>query len=140
VDVFNVGQLRRSKARDMVAREGKKADHSANFFSATNDEAKASREKLAQESLESLIHWLRTTDGNVGILGTCQYRRQDALRVVLGIADLGRRNQQHVRAEVSDPLAIFFYALPLPLWPCSLQETATCKVDSALTHVKGQDS
>lgn len=72
MDVFNVGQLRRSKARDLKAREGKNADHSADFFSDTNSDAKASRERLAEESLESLIDWLQTTDGNVGILGMFQ--------------------------------------------------------------------
>lgn len=68
VQVFNVGQLRRSKARTLKETEGKKADHSAQFFSDSNPDAKASREMLAEESLEALISWLKA-EGNVGIMG-----------------------------------------------------------------------
>ncbi|KAL7418435.1 Fructose-2,6-bisphosphatase [Cryptotrichosporon argae] len=67
VEVFNVGQLRRSKARSAAAESGKKTDHSAQYFSDANPDAKASREQLAEESLESLIAWLKK-DGNVGIM------------------------------------------------------------------------
>lgn len=47
---------------------GQKTDHSADYFSANNADAKASREQLAEESLESLIEWLKK-EGNVGIMG-----------------------------------------------------------------------
>lgn len=47
---------------------GEKTDHSADYFSANNADAKASREQLAEESLESLIAWLKK-EGNVGIMG-----------------------------------------------------------------------
>ncbi|WVR07686.1 hypothetical protein IAU60_004728 [Kwoniella sp. DSM 27419] len=67
VDVFNVGQLRRSKARSAL-QEGKgKVDHSATYFSHSNAEATKLREQLAEESLESLISWLKK-EGNVGIM------------------------------------------------------------------------
>ncbi|KAL1412751.1 Fructose-2,6-bisphosphatase [Vanrija albida] len=68
VEVFNVGQLRRSKARKDFQQHGEKADHSAHFFSDENPDAKASREKLAEESLENLITWLKKKGGNVGIM------------------------------------------------------------------------
>lgn len=68
VDVFNVGQLRRSKARAEQQQGGEKVDHSADYFSATNEKGQAVREQLASESLESLISWLKK-EGNVGIMG-----------------------------------------------------------------------
>jgi 6-phosphofructo-2-kinase/fructose-2,6-biphosphatase 2 len=45
-----------------------KADHSAKYFSHSDEEASKVREKLAEESLESLIRWLKA-EGNVGIMG-----------------------------------------------------------------------
>lgn len=46
-----------------------KADHSASYFSHSDEKASQVREKLAEESLESLIAWLKK-EGNVGIMGT----------------------------------------------------------------------
>ncbi|CCA77980.1 probable FBP26-fructose-2,6-bisphosphatase [Serendipita indica DSM 11827] len=66
VKVFNVGNLRRSKAKSRASRTGKKEVHSANFFSNENDEATKERETLAEESLEMLISWLYQ-GGNVAI-------------------------------------------------------------------------
>ena len=43
-------------------------DHSAEYFSHSNAQGNEAREKLAQESLESLISWLKN-EGNVGIMG-----------------------------------------------------------------------
>lgn len=45
-----------------------KADHSATYFSHSNEAGNLAREKLAEESLESLISWLKA-EGNVGIMG-----------------------------------------------------------------------
>ncbi|WVN86442.1 uncharacterized protein L203_101606 [Cryptococcus depauperatus CBS 7841] len=67
VEVFNVGQLRRSKARSALQAGEGKVDHSATYFSHSNTEAMQRREKLAEESLESLIDWLKK-EGNVGIM------------------------------------------------------------------------
>jgi len=47
---------------------GIKEEHTASWFSHKNAEANLSREKLAQDSLEMLIKWLRE-GGNVGIHG-----------------------------------------------------------------------
>ncbi|WVF73002.1 hypothetical protein IAT40_007820 [Kwoniella sp. CBS 6097] len=67
VDVFNVGQLRRSKARTALQSGKGKVDHSATYFSHSNAEATKLREELANETLESLISWLKK-EGNVGIM------------------------------------------------------------------------
>ncbi|KAJ9097448.1 hypothetical protein QFC20_006189 [Naganishia adeliensis] len=67
VEVFNVGQLRRRKARDQQQAGEEKTDHSAAYFSSTNEKASALREKLATETLESLISWVKA-EGNVGIM------------------------------------------------------------------------
>lgn len=66
VKVFNVGQLRRTRARQKAQQSGIKEDHTANWFNHTNAEANQSREQLAQDSLEMLIQWLKD-GGNVGI-------------------------------------------------------------------------
>ncbi len=84
VKVFNVGQLRRSRARQraeqyvshytfpttshVVIRSGKKEDHTASYFSHANAEATRLRDQLAEDSLEMLIQWLKE-GGNVGIHG-----------------------------------------------------------------------
>ena len=67
VKVFNVGQLRRKKARDALQQTGIKANHTAAFFSNSNAEASKDREALAEECLENLITWLKDGGGNVGI-------------------------------------------------------------------------
>jgi 6-phosphofructo-2-kinase/fructose-2,6-biphosphatase 2 len=64
--VFNVGQLRRARARERAAAGGAQVDHSAAFFSHENAAANESREQLAQDSLEQLLAWLKE-GGNVGI-------------------------------------------------------------------------
>lgn len=49
-----------------------KADHSAQFFSHSDQKSNLAREKLAEESLEALIDWLKK-EGNVGIMGMSTY-------------------------------------------------------------------
>ncbi|KAJ3716076.1 6-phosphofructo-2-kinase-domain-containing protein [Lentinula raphanica] len=66
VKVFNVGQLRRTKARQKAQKLGVKENHTADFFSHSNAQATQSRDSLAEESLEMLIQWLKE-GGNVGI-------------------------------------------------------------------------
>ncbi|PPQ77141.1 hypothetical protein CVT25_010835 [Psilocybe cyanescens] len=66
VKVFNVGQLRRTRAKQKAQQLGIKEDHTASWFSHDNTEANHSREQLAQDSLEMLIQWLKD-GGNVGI-------------------------------------------------------------------------
>jgi 6-phosphofructo-2-kinase/fructose-2,6-biphosphatase 2 len=48
---------------------GVKEDHSASYFSHSNEEATRLREQLSADSLEMLISWLKE-GGNVGIHGT----------------------------------------------------------------------
>ncbi|KAF5327775.1 hypothetical protein D9619_004559 [Psilocybe cf. subviscida] len=66
VKVFNVGQLRRTRAKQKAQQLGIREDHNASWFSHENMEANHSREQLAQDSLEMLIQWLKE-GGNVGI-------------------------------------------------------------------------
>ncbi|CAA7268194.1 unnamed protein product [Cyclocybe aegerita] len=54
VKVFNVGQLRRTRAKQKAQQLVIKEDHNAAWFSHDNTEANLSREKLAQDSLEML--------------------------------------------------------------------------------------
>ncbi|CCM05332.1 uncharacterized protein FIBRA_07546 [Fibroporia radiculosa] len=66
VKVFNVGQLRRSRARQLALTTGQRGSHNADYFSHQNAEATKLRDKLAEDSLEMLIQWLKD-GGNVGI-------------------------------------------------------------------------
>ncbi|KAG8217328.1 bifunctional 6-phosphofructo-2-kinase fructose-2,6-bisphosphate 2-phosphatase, partial [Butyriboletus roseoflavus] len=66
VQVFNVGQLRRSRAKQRALQSGIKEDHTAKYFSHNNVEATRIRDKLAEDSLEMSIQWLKK-GGNVGI-------------------------------------------------------------------------
>lgn len=67
VKVFNVGQLRRAKARQAYLKTGQKSKHDASFFDNSNASAAKDREALAEECLENLITWLKEGGGNVGI-------------------------------------------------------------------------
>ncbi|KAI6043095.1 bifunctional 6-phosphofructo-2-kinase fructose-2,6-bisphosphate 2-phosphatase [Pisolithus marmoratus] len=66
VQVFNVGQLRRSRARQKAIQSGVREDHTSDYFSHNNVEGTKAREQLAEDSLEMLINWLKK-GGNVGI-------------------------------------------------------------------------
>jgi 6-phosphofructo-2-kinase/fructose-2,6-biphosphatase 2 len=67
VKVFNVGQLRRRKARELPKGQ---VNHGEKYFDHSDAEAKRVREQLAEESLDTLIDWLKR-EGNVGIHGKC---------------------------------------------------------------------
>ncbi|KAL5520787.1 FBP26 [Sanghuangporus sanghuang] len=66
VKVFNVGQLRRSRAREKAKKSGIKEAHTSEYFSYNNEQATKIRDQLAEDSLEMLIQWLKD-GGNVGI-------------------------------------------------------------------------
>jgi 6-phosphofructo-2-kinase / fructose-2,6-biphosphatase 2 len=114
VKVFNVGQLRRSRARQQAQkyddyetrfeselpdershRGGVKEEHNASWFSHQNAQANQSREQLAQDSLEMLIQWLKD-GGNVGIHGA------HAMIYILEENELNvnRRDEQYAHAKV----------------------------------------
>lgn len=67
--VFNVGQLRRSKYSKEAEVSGERPDQSSTYFDSTNKQAQRDREKLASQCLENLISWLKE-GGNVGIHGS----------------------------------------------------------------------
>ncbi|RPD65794.1 bifunctional 6-phosphofructo-2-kinase/fructose-2,6-bisphosphate 2-phosphatase [Lentinus tigrinus ALCF2SS1-7] len=84
VKVFNVGQLRRSRARQRAQQSGKREDHTASYFSHDNVEATKLRDQLANDSLDMLIQWLKE-GGNVGIhdaTNSTRSRRQKILERV----------------------------------------------------------
>ncbi|KIY72406.1 bifunctional 6-phosphofructo-2-kinase/fructose-2,6-bisphosphate 2-phosphatase [Cylindrobasidium torrendii FP15055 ss-10] len=66
VKVFNVGQLRRTRAKQRAAQSGVAEDHTSSYFSHNNETATKLRDALAEDSLEMLIQWLKD-GGNVGI-------------------------------------------------------------------------
>lgn len=66
--IFNVGNRRRlAQSKDDSAHP---TEHDANFFDPNNAEYTATREHLAMDTLEELLHWLMKENGSVGILGT----------------------------------------------------------------------
>ncbi|WFC99821.1 Fructose-2,6-bisphosphatase [Malassezia yamatoensis] len=85
VKVFNVGQMRRAKARMRQEKTGVKEDQTAAFFDSHNAAGQKQRNELASECLEQLITWLRDREGNVGIHDatntTKERRKQIAQRV-----------------------------------------------------------
>mmetsp|Transcript_70316 Transcript_70316/g.184311 ORF Transcript_70316/g.184311 Transcript_70316/m.184311 type:complete len:570 (+) Transcript_70316:86-1795(+) len=76
VRTFNAGELRREKG---------KAGMQADFFAASNKEAKSEREQLAMECLDRLLEWMRQAPpatSSVGILdatNTTRARRRSVL-------------------------------------------------------------
>mmetsp|Transcript_96958 Transcript_96958/g.269773 ORF Transcript_96958/g.269773 Transcript_96958/m.269773 type:complete len:499 (+) Transcript_96958:192-1688(+) len=98
---FNAGELRRQT--DAAGGKGAKAD----FFSATNEAAKAEREKLAMMCCNALLHWLRQAPPNtssVGILdatNTTEARRRRVLA-------LCRDTAREMAAEDGLPLRVIF--------------------------------
>lgn len=66
-----------------MCRGGVKEEHTASWFSHDNPRGNESREKLAQDSLEMLIQWLKE-GGNVGIHGvSLQYG--STINFIIGI-------------------------------------------------------
>ena len=65
--IFNVGNRRRlAQSKDDSDHP---TEHDANFFDPNNAEYTATREHLAMDTLEELLHWLMEENGSVGILG-----------------------------------------------------------------------
>lgn len=114
--MFNVGQLRRSRAKQKaqeylhllivgvqsidIPRSGICEDHTASYFSHENVEATKLRDKLASDSLEMLIQWLKD-GGNVGILGATP---GDASWCCAHNVFLDATNSTRNRRQVSDTI------------------------------------
>ncbi|KAG7089899.1 hypothetical protein E1B28_011533 [Marasmius oreades] len=105
VTVFNVGQLRRSKARQKAQQLGIKEDHTASFFSHENVEATQSRDSLAQESLETLIQWLKD-GGNVGIHDATNSTRSRRAKIEARIAQEKGMSLIFLESICDDPAVI----------------------------------
>lgn len=95
--VFNVGQLRRSKYKQHAEVSGRKKDQSSNFFDSNNREAKREREHMASECLETLISWLKA-GGNVGIHGPSH---PHPFSIFTHTARIHRRDQQYTSTSTS---------------------------------------
>ncbi|KAG8861970.1 Fructose-2,6-bisphosphatase [Tulasnella sp. 330] len=85
VKVFNVGQLRRKRAQEVEQQQGVKENHSAQYFSHSNEDAIKAREGLAEESLEMLITWLKG-GGNVGIHDATNSTRSRRAKIAARVA------------------------------------------------------
>ncbi|KAI5480950.1 6-phosphofructo-2-kinase / fructose-2,6-bisphosphatase [Pseudohyphozyma bogoriensis] len=82
VKVFNVGQYRRKKYKEMAEASGVKSDQSAAYFDQSNPKATKEREAMASDCLESLISWLKA-GGNVGIHGGSHLiKREPGLKII----------------------------------------------------------
>ncbi|BFZ58036.1 6-phosphofructo-2-kinase [Savitreella phatthalungensis] len=80
--IFNCGDRRRRNVQ---------AKQDADFFDVDNESARQTREKLAMETLESLVHWIVHEDGTVGIFdatNSTRSRRNAINRRIAVEADL----------------------------------------------------
>ncbi|KAF5367096.1 hypothetical protein D9758_003959 [Tetrapyrgos nigripes] len=99
----------------LVDRLGIKEDHTAAFFSHDNPDATLSRDKLAEDSLEMLIKWLKE-GGNVGIhafLCRCneQYEESQARSLYFGCqhwSDIFYRDKLKTRVDKEKGLTLIF--------------------------------
>jgi len=66
--IFNVGNRRRL-AHKLEDDSAHATEHDARFFDPNNAEYSATRDELAMDTLEELLHWLLEENGSVGILG-----------------------------------------------------------------------
>ncbi|KAG8913009.1 Fructose-2,6-bisphosphatase [Tulasnella sp. 417] len=66
VKIFNVGELRRKKASEEEKTQGFHGTNKPSSFDHTHAETLHSAEKIAEESLENLIFWMKS-GGNIGI-------------------------------------------------------------------------
>ncbi|KAG9036229.1 Fructose-2,6-bisphosphatase [Tulasnella sp. JGI-2019a] len=124
VKVFNVGQLRRKRAQEMEQqsvfhyilslisevspfsfRQGVKENHSAQYFSHSNEDAIKRREGLAEESLEMLITWLKG-GGNVGIHDATNSTRSRRAKIAARVAKEPNLVLLFLESLCDDPVVI----------------------------------
>ncbi|OCH95219.1 bifunctional 6-phosphofructo-2-kinase/fructose-2,6-bisphosphate 2-phosphatase [Obba rivulosa] len=105
VKVFNVGQLRRSRARQKAQLTGQREDHTASYFSHDNEEATRLREKLAEDSLDMLIQWLKE-GGNVGIHDATNSTRSRRQKIVERAAQEKGMSVVFLESVCDDPALI----------------------------------
>ncbi|TFY65678.1 hypothetical protein EVG20_g5410 [Dentipellis fragilis] len=105
VKVFNVGQLRRSRARIKKQQSGVKVDHTASYFSFDNVQGTRDRDQLAQDSLEMLIHWLKE-GGNVGIHDATNSTRERRRKIEERVAKEKGIVVIFLESECDDPAII----------------------------------
>ncbi|KAG8916257.1 Fructose-2,6-bisphosphatase [Tulasnella sp. 417] len=105
VKVFNVGQLRRKKALEREQMQGVKEDHNANYFDHNNSNAMKARESFAEESLESLISWLKA-GGNVGIHDATNSNRARRAKIAARVSREPNLKLVFLESLCEDPVVI----------------------------------
>ncbi|KAF9228649.1 bifunctional 6-phosphofructo-2-kinase/fructose-2,6-bisphosphate 2-phosphatase [Gyrodon lividus] len=105
VQVFNVGQLRRSRARQKALQSGITEDHTSSYFSHDNVEATKSRDRLAEDSLEMLIQWLKK-GGNVGIHDATNSTRSRRAKIEARVAKEKGIHVIFLESVCNDPTVI----------------------------------
>ncbi|KAG9016607.1 Fructose-2,6-bisphosphatase [Tulasnella sp. 427] len=105
VKVFNVGQLRRKKALEREQKQGVKEDHNANYFDHNNANAMKARESFAEESLESLISWLKA-GGNVGIHDATNSNRARRAKIAARVSREPNLKLVFLESLCEDPVVI----------------------------------
>lgn len=106
VRVFNVGQLRRAKAKQQQRETGVKEVHNASFFDNKNEQAAAAREELAVECLEALIAWLKDEQGNVGVFDATNSNRGRRRKIVERLAQEPSIKLIFLESICTDPTVI----------------------------------
>lgn len=105
VKVFNVGQLRRTRARQQAQQAGIRENHTAEFFSHNNEEATRRRDQLAEDSLEMLIQWLKD-GGNVGIHDATNSTRSRRAKIEARVAKEKGMSVIFLESVCNDPAII----------------------------------
>ncbi|KAG1749161.1 bifunctional 6-phosphofructo-2-kinase fructose-2,6-bisphosphate 2-phosphatase [Suillus paluster] len=105
VQVFNVGQLRRSRAHRKAQQCGILEDHTSSYFSHNNVEATRLREQLAEDSLEMLIQWLKK-GGNVAIHDATNSTRMRRAKISARVAKEKGMSVIFLESECNDPAVI----------------------------------
>ncbi|KAF8920242.1 6-phosphofructo-2-kinase-domain-containing protein [Mucidula mucida] len=105
VKVFNVGQLRRTRAKQKELQSGIHEDHTASYFSHDNAHATHLRDSLAEDSLESLISWLKE-GGNVGIHDATNSTRSRRAKIANRVAKEKGMSLIFLESLCDDPAVI----------------------------------
>ncbi|KAG1804226.1 bifunctional 6-phosphofructo-2-kinase fructose-2,6-bisphosphate 2-phosphatase [Suillus subaureus] len=105
VQVFNVGQLRRSRAHRKAQQSGILEDHTSSYFSHNNVEATKLREQLAEDSLEMLIRWLKR-GGNVAIHDATNSTRMRRAKISARVAKEKGMSVIFLESICNDPAVI----------------------------------
>ncbi|ORX90782.1 bifunctional 6-phosphofructo-2-kinase/fructose-2,6-bisphosphate 2-phosphatase [Basidiobolus meristosporus CBS 931.73] len=100
--VFNVGNRRRTCAVETEIKTGCKQNHTSDFFSPNNSDAKTLRDQLAMDTLNEVIAWLND-GGKVGILDATNSTKERRQRIIDRCARESDINILFVESICTDP-------------------------------------